>query len=277
MKAKIYNQEGKESGNIELPNEVFDAAWNADLVHQVVISMQANARTPIAHTHDRGEQRGGGRKPWKQKGTGRARHGSRRSPIWRSGGVTHGPRNEKNYNKKINTKMRTRALFSVLSHKLKDNEVLFVDSLAMNDVKTRDAKKILLSLSTIPGFEELANKKKNAALLTLSKKNDITKKSFRNMGNVSINEVLNLNTLDVLSYKYLIISDPSESLTILQKKRGVRSVANKQEKKTVKEVAKSKVKKENSTLSQKKSTKKSSTKIAKKKVSARKVINKSSA
>ncbi len=223
MKAKIYSQEGKENGNIDLPEEIFGASWNADLVHQVVVSMQANARTPIAHTHDRGEQRGGGRKPWKQKGTGRARHGSRRSPIWRGGGVTHGPRNEKDYSKKVNTKMRTKALFSVLSRKLKDNEVLFLDSLAIGEVKTRDAKKILMSLSAISGFEGLVGKKKNAAILTFPETDEVIKKSFRNMGNVSLDGVLNLSALSALTYKYLIISKPSESIEILQKKRGSKS------------------------------------------------------
>lgn len=83
MEAKIYNKEGKEAGKIVLPKEIFELSWNADLVHQVVLAQQANEREPIAHTKTRGEVSGGGRKPWKQKGTGRARHGSRRSPIWR--------------------------------------------------------------------------------------------------------------------------------------------------------------------------------------------------
>ncbi len=272
MKAKIYSQEGKENGNIELPGEVFGASWNADLVHQVVVSMQSNARTPIAHTHDRGEQRGGGRKPWKQKGTGRARHGSRRSPIWRGGGVTHGPRNEKDYSKKVNTKMRTKALFSVLSQKLKDNEVLFLDSLTINEVKTRDAKKVLTSLSTISGFEGLAGKKKNAAIFTLPKTDEVTKKSFRNMGNISLDGVLNLSVLSALTYKYLIISQPSESIAILQKKRGAQSGSKKFDKRDVKGFVCTPKQQKNPT---KKIIKKEDVKTVKKKVSAKSTTKKS--
>src|SRR3989338_499645 len=105
MEAKVYNMQGKEAGKIELPENIFGLKWNADLIHQVITSMQSNARAGTAHTKGRGEVRGGGRKPWRQKGTGRARHGSRRSPIWKGGGVAHGPSKEKKYSQKINTVM----------------------------------------------------------------------------------------------------------------------------------------------------------------------------
>ena len=128
MQANIYNQKGKDAGSIALPERVFAAKWRADLVHQVVEGMRSNKRAGTADTKGRGEVRGGGRKPWKQKGTGRARHGSSRSPIWVGGGVTHGPLAEKNYKRKISKKMRAQALFSVLSKKMKDGEIIFVDS-----------------------------------------------------------------------------------------------------------------------------------------------------
>jgi len=218
MDAKIYNQEGKETGKIKLPESVFDVKWNSDLVHQVVVGMQANARTPVAHTKDRSEVRGGGRKPWKQKGTGRARHGSKRSPIWSGGGVTHGPRNEKNYSKKINKKMKIKALFSVLSKKYSDNEILFVDSLAFGEKKTALAKNTINSLSKISGFDGLATKKRNAALVTTFDKDKNTYKSFSNFSNIAIEETQNLNPVDILNYKYLIISNPKESTDFLSSK-----------------------------------------------------------
>src|ERR1035437_7631919 len=128
LDAKIYDQKGAVAGSIVLPAKVFAAKWRSDLVHQVVEGMRSNKRSGTADTKGRGEVRGGGKKPWKQKGTGRARHGSTRSPIWVGGGVTHGPLAEKNYKRKVSKKMRAQALFSVLSKKLKDNEILFVDT-----------------------------------------------------------------------------------------------------------------------------------------------------
>ena len=153
LESDIYNQEGKKIGEVELPKRIFNAPWNSDLVHQVVISMQSNARTPVAHTKGRGDVRGGGRKPWKQKGTGRARHGSRRSPIWVGGGVTHGPLSEKNYKKKINKKMKTQALYAVLSRKAKDKEIILLDTLNISKPKTKSAKEILISLQKVKNFE----------------------------------------------------------------------------------------------------------------------------
>ena len=104
LKTKLYNSEGKESGEVELPESVFGVKLVDDLVHQVVVAQMANARQVLADTKDKGEVRGGGKKPWKQKGTGRARHGSSRSPLWKGGGVTFGPTNDRNFSKMINKK-----------------------------------------------------------------------------------------------------------------------------------------------------------------------------
>ncbi len=216
METKIYNQKGEESGKIELPAKIFGLSWNDTLVHQVVVSMQANKRTPVAHAKGRSEVSGGGKKPWKQKGTGRARHGSSRSPIWKGGGVTHGPLSEKNYTKKINKKMKQKAFFVALSRKLEDNEILFLDKVDLNKAKTKEAVGVLKSLSKIKGFEKLTTKKKNAALVAMSTKNIDTTLSFRNISGVGVGEVKNLNLLDILSSKYLIMLDAKDSLGVLE-------------------------------------------------------------
>ncbi|MEK7609771.1 MAG: 50S ribosomal protein L4 [Patescibacteria group bacterium] len=218
MESIIYNQEGKASGKITLSKDVFGAPWNADLVHEVVRLMNSNARNPIAHTKMRGEVRGGGKKPWQQKGTGRARHGSSRSPIWVGGGVTHGPRNDKNFSRKINKKAKTAAFYSILSRKFKDGEILFIDSMNIAKPKSKDAQKIIQSFSKIKGYEKLGTKTTNTAIIALDKKTDALTKSFRNFGNVSVEEFRNVNPVSVLNHTYLIITNPKESLKTLSTK-----------------------------------------------------------
>ena len=180
--------------------------------------MQDNARTPVAHTKDRSEKRGGGRKPHKQKGTGRARHGSSRSPIWMGGGVTHGPRNEKQYGGKINKKMRAKALYIVLSEKLRQGKILFVENLDVKTGKTKAGKAILDNLSKVKGFETLVSKKKNSAFIALGQKDDNIVRSFSNFGNIETDDVKNLNILDVLKYKTLIMTHPKESVAFIESK-----------------------------------------------------------
>ena len=216
MEAKIYNQKGVVAGTINLPARVFAAKWRSDLVHQVVQSMRSNKRAGTADTKDRGEVRGGGKKPWKQKGTGRARHGSSRSPIWVGGGVTHGPLAEKNYKRKISKKMRAQALFSVLSKKLKDGEILFVDSLAMPAMKTKDAVKVVQNLAKVSGWKTIAVSKKPRILVAIFERNEKTEKSFRNMPQLEITFLKNLNPFDVLNYQYLLIENPVESVKFLE-------------------------------------------------------------
>ncbi len=212
LEAVVYSATGKEVSKIVLPEEIFNAPWRSDLVHQVVTGMQANLRQNRAHTKDRSEVSGGGRKPWKQKGTGQARHGSKRSPIWRHGGVTFGPRNERDFSEKINRKMRIQALASVLSRKIKDGEIIFVDSLDFSVPKTADAKNFILSLAKGASVSTLATKRKNAALIALSSHNSHVIKSFGNIGSFSTEEVRNLNPLNILTHKYLVIEDPENSL-----------------------------------------------------------------
>lgn len=215
LEAVVYSAAGKEVSKITLPAEVFGAPWRADLVHQVTTGMQANARQNRAHTKDRSEVSGGGKKPWKQKGTGQARHGSNRSPIWRHGGITFGPRSERDYSEKINKKMRVQALASVLSRKAADGEIIFVDTFGLGAPKTADAKKIVLALAKGAGAATLATKAKNAALIALSSYDANAVKSFRNLGNLMTEETRNMNPVDVIGHKYLIIENPEVALKTL--------------------------------------------------------------
>ncbi len=215
MESKIYNQEGKETGAINLPESVFGLPWNPDLVHQVAVSEAANRRNKVAHTKGRGEVRGGGKKPWRQKGTGRARHGSTRSPIWIGGGVTHGPRKEKNYEVRINKKMKAKALCVVLSEKLRRNEILFVDKISLKDAKTKEAKKVMEKVSKIGGFENILGKKNNSAVIAFWNKDKDTERGFRNFSNFKTEELRNITPSLVLNYKYFIVVEPKESVEFI--------------------------------------------------------------
>jgi large subunit ribosomal protein L4 len=177
--------------------------------------MQSNARSSTAHTKDRSEVSGTGKKPWKQKGTGRARHGSRRSPIWAGGGVAHGPRNEKDYEKKINKKVRAKALATTLSKKFADGEMIFVDDLSFAAPKAADAKTILKAVAKGSGNDALATKRKNAALVVLSGRNENAELSFRNFGHIEVAQAKDINPVDLLTYKYVIVAEPAASLDIL--------------------------------------------------------------
>lgn len=218
MKITVYTKEGKEKGSIEAPESIFGLKWNSDLVQQVVTSMESSARTPVAHTKDRSEVRGGGKKPWQQKGTGRARHGSRRSPIWKGGGITFGPRNDVNRDRKVNKKMKAKALFTILSKKAKNNEIIFVDSISFAEPKTKDASAIFSALGNVKGYEMLAKRRKNRAYVAIDENDVMTKKSFANFSNVKTDEIRNINPVDLLKYKYVIIENPEVSLKVLEAK-----------------------------------------------------------
>lgn len=218
LKQSVYDAKGKAVAEISLPESVWGVKWNADLVHQVVVGMQSNARTGLADTKGRGEVRGGGKKPWRQKGTGRARHGSNRSPIWIGGGTTHGPLSEKNYDKKINKKMRAKALFTALSKKLADGQVLFAQALDLKSIKTKDAMETLKGFATVSGFETLNTKKHNNILLVSPEKTDIIAKSFRNIAHVTFAEARNLNPVDVMNYRYVVVANPEKTNELFEGK-----------------------------------------------------------
>jgi len=217
MEAKVYNQKGGSAGNITLPEKVFSVKWRSDLVHQVVESMRSNKRAGTADTKDRGEVRGGGKKPWRQKGTGRARHGSSRSPIWVGGGVTHGPLSEKNYKRKVSKSMRAQALFSVLSRKLKEGEIIFIDKFEILKINTKVGAEIMKNLSKATKLTGLVSKKPKV-LTALYERNKNTEKSLRNLPSTEIVFVKNLNPLDVLNHEILLIENPKASIDFLSQR-----------------------------------------------------------
>ncbi len=243
MDATLYNIKGEKAGTVSIPEAIFGLQWNADLVHQVVTGMQANARRGNAHTKGSGDVRGGGKKPWAQKGTGRARHGSSRSPIWVGGGVSHGPRNTTIFAKTISRQMRQKALLVTLSRKFKDGEVLFIDSLEMSEPKTKNAKVVLDAFAK--EFVGLSSKK-NAALIALPTAHAATMKSFANFGNIEATEVRNLNPVSVLSAKYLVIANPEAAFATLLAKKVASAKGKKEGKKAApvkeKKAAKAKAK-----------------------------------
>ncbi|MCX6724177.1 MAG: 50S ribosomal protein L4 [Candidatus Staskawiczbacteria bacterium] len=199
MKYAVYNQEGAELEKITLPKEIFDVKFNADLVHQISVSLSANKRQISAHTKNRGEVAGGGKKPWRQKGTGRSRHGSIRSPLWKGGGITHGPRAERIFEKEVPKKMRRKALFMVLSQKAKDNQLVVLDKIQLEKGKT---KEMAGSLAKLPC-------KQNSTLIALP---NYDKKIFlasRNIKKTFIEDARNLNVLDLLNTKYLLLTKES--------------------------------------------------------------------
>jgi len=204
MKANVYNQEGKELNQTLLPKEIFDVKINLALIHQVVVSQYANRRKVLSHTKGRGEVRGGGRKPWRQKGTGRARHGSIRSPLWRGGGVTFGPQKERSFKKKINKKIRKKALFMVLSAKVKNNLLILLDKIILEKGKTKKISEI---------FKKLPQKNESS-LIVLPKVDKNIILAVRNLKKIKTIEARNLNCLDLLSFKYLIM--PKETVKIIK-------------------------------------------------------------
>ncbi len=218
MESTIYNQKGKEAGKITVPESIFGVKWNADLVHQVITAITSNSRANTADARMRGEVAGGGKKPWRQKGTGRARHGSIRSPLWKGGGVTHGPTTDKNYFRKVNKKMKTKALYAVLSKKLKDGQIIFVDDMTFKSPKTKDAAEMVKTLSGIKGYEKLSYQKANTILVTTPKSDLNITKSFRNLSNTTIDSIMNLNPLEVVNHRYLVMVNPAKSVEFLESK-----------------------------------------------------------
>lgn len=217
MKIDVFTTKGDKKGQVTLSDDIWSFGWNADLVHQVISGQASNQRANTAHTKDRGEVRGGGKKPWKQKGTGQARHGSSRSPIWRGGGVTHGPSNARNYKEVIPKKMQNRALLSLLSAKLKAGKILFVDSLATGS-KTKEALEVMQGLAKVDGFKTINWAKSNNAMIFVPNKDRATHLAFRNLPNVRLENMDQLNPLTVSNTRYLVVVDAEKVSEYLAKK-----------------------------------------------------------
>jgi len=207
MTVETYNTKGEKSGEAELPERIFGAPWKPILVKQVFDGEEANRRHPWAHTKGRGEVSGGGKKPWRQKGTGRARHGSTRSPIWIGGGVSHGPLKERSFEVKINKTMRRSAFFSVLSKKMKEKEVVFLDQFILQNPKTKEASSVFKNLRDKANIYRLAQKGGKAVVAFPKKENPA--RSLRNLPFVEYIEPRNLNTSILLKNKYVVFDKSS--------------------------------------------------------------------
>jgi len=199
MKVDVYNQKNEVVGTENLSEAYFGVPWKPGIVAQVLRALQANKRSPWAHAKGRGEVRGGGRKPWRQKGTGRARHGSIRSPLWRKGGKSHGPQSERDYTQKINKKMRQIALFSVLSKKVSDKELKVVDTLHPEVSKT----KAVYVMATTLGAG--GRTKKLDVLFVREGKDTALLRAARNIPKTKVVSSANLNVYDLMNHKHVFL------------------------------------------------------------------------
>jgi large subunit ribosomal protein L4 len=195
-KVKLYNQEGKEVGEHKLNDEVFGIAVNPALVHEVLVSIQASERHPYAHTKSRGDVRGGGKKPWRQKGTGRARHGSRRSPIWVGGGITFGPNKDRDYSLKINRKVKQLAMQMCLSDKVAEQKLALVESFGIKDGKTKEYVGLISKLPV---------EAKKMVLVTADP-DKLLRRSTNNVQGVTVRNVNDLGMRDVLDNELVLLT-----------------------------------------------------------------------
>lgn len=205
----IYNSEGKEVDNIKLDATVFDGTINNDALYQAINAYRAGQRKGLAATKTRGEVSGGGRKPWRQKGTGRARVGSIRSPLWRHGGVIFGP-HPRDFSYRLPQKIKTLALKSALCARLKENKFLVLDKVILEKGKTKEAAKIFVNLKVVP------EKKSHKILLLLDKLDNGLKLALRNLRFLSVNKALDVNAYEVLSHQKLVIT--KDALSALTKR-----------------------------------------------------------
>ena len=196
MKVDLYTQTGEKKGQVELKKEFFEVPYNEDLIHQALVRQHANKRVAIAHTKTRGEVRGGGRKPFRQKGTGSARQGSRRTPNLRGGGVVFGPRKDRNFVVDMPKKQRRKALFSALSAKARNNQIIALESYE-GEIKTKRFAELLKKLPI-----------DRNVLVVIPEKNEVIQKSTSNLANAKTIMINYLNIADLQKYrKVLFLKD----------------------------------------------------------------------
>jgi large subunit ribosomal protein L4 len=214
MKLDVKNQKNEVIEQIELNDSIFNVKFNPDTVHQVYTSMLSNRRQPLACTKDRSEVSGGGKKPWRQKGTGRARVGSNRSPLWRHGGVTFGPRqNEANFKRAINKKMKQKALAMILSAKIKDNELVIIDKIDLKEDKTKEMNNVMSN------FVDIKKKNNSLAYIIVDNSNKSIIRSSRNIPFIFTTVDNSIDLVTLLNYKYVIIlKDSIENISKTFKK-----------------------------------------------------------
>lgn len=202
MKIKVYNQTAEFVHDLEVSDKIFGLKSNPELLHQALITQMGNERQVLADTKDRSEVRGGGKKPWKQKGTGRARVGSSRSPIWTGGGVTFGPTSDRNFSKKINKKMKQKAILMTLSDKLVEGNLVVLDEIKMSEFKTKKFNEILTAIES----KILNNDRRNILIINDSKDEKI-KYSARNLKGAEIINLENINIVELLKFKNLLLTE----------------------------------------------------------------------
>lgn len=203
VKANVYNQKGEKVEDMNLSENVFSLEINPDLLYQAVDTQRSNERQVLAHTKTRSDVRGGGRKPWRQKGTGRARAGTNRSPIWIGGGITFGPSGDRNFKKKINIKMKKKALAMTLSDKAANNQLVVLDKIELPEFKTKLMEEVV---STIESKILKLKDAKRSVLVVNTGKDEKVSRSAKNLEGVKIINLDNINILDILKYRHLVFT-----------------------------------------------------------------------
>lgn len=209
MKIAVYNQNAESVGEIEVSDKIFAVKPSLHLLAEAVRAQANNARKGLAHTKTRGEVSGGGKKPWRQKGTGRARAGSTRSPIWRHGGITFGPRSDRNWSLKINKKAKTKALFMSLSDKAKDGRLIIVEGINLEAPKTKEFIKFMQAFHA--KLDTLGKKQ----MVVMPKKDETLVRASRNLPEISTAFATSLNVTDILKADSMLVM--KDSLPVIEK------------------------------------------------------------